>query len=210
LSEIEREIKFQLASARKSGFQPTHLDTHMGTLWATADYVNLFQRIALEEHIPVLIPGGHNTLLLQQLEASPLSGLRKLSPGGDKIKTAQALKSIGATLWNGGLAVVDDLYIMSYDWQLPSGILPTDENIRRFKTEKYKNLLADVKPGITVILIHCTDADESFTPISDSWITRRGDLLSMTDPELKTFIDEQNIILTSWRELQQRRENLKK
>jgi predicted glycoside hydrolase/deacetylase ChbG (UPF0249 family) len=209
VGEIEREIKFQIAHARKFGLHPTHLDTHMGTLWATTAYVNLFQRIGIEEHIPVLIPGGHNNLLQQQLEGGPLSGLRKLSADGDTTKTLQALRSIGDTLWNGGLAVVDDLYILSYDWQLPSGILTTDENIRRFKTEKYKTLLADVKPGITVILIHCTDADERFDRISDSWITRRGDLLSMTDPELKAFIQEQNIVLTSWRELQKRRDELK-
>jgi chitin disaccharide deacetylase len=206
ITELENEIKFQLSRARKSGFHPTHLDTHMGALWASPEYVNLYQRIGLEEHIPILLPAGHNTLLLQQLDGGPLAGLKKLAPDGDQIRMLQSLRSIGETLWNGGLAVVDDLYILSYDWQLPAGILPTDENIRKFKTERYKSLLRDLKPGITVILIHCADADESFSPISDSWITRRGDLLSMTDPDLKVFIGRQNIVLTTWRELQRRRE----
>jgi chitin disaccharide deacetylase len=206
--EIEKEIKAQISSARKSGFNPTHIDTHMGTLWASPEYVNLYKTIGIEEHIPILLPAGHNTLLLQQVETGPLAGLRKLSSESDNTKTLQSLRSIGKRLWNEGLAVVDDLYILSYDWQLPSGTLPTDENIRKFKTEQYKKLLTNVKPGITVILIHCSDANETFNTISDSWITRRGDLLSMTDPELQVFIRDQRIVLTTWRELQQRREKL--
>ncbi len=210
LNEIEEEIKIQLASARRSGLNPAHMDTHMGTLWASPEYVNLYKRMSIREHLPILLPGGHSTLLLQQLETGPLAGLRKLTPTGDNAKILQSLRSTGETLWNEGLAVVDDLYILSYDWQLPSGISPTDENIRKFKTEKYKRLLNDIKPGITVILIHCTDANETFNSISDSWMTRRGDLLAMTDPELKDYIHRQGIVLTTWRELQQRRENLQK
>jgi predicted glycoside hydrolase/deacetylase ChbG (UPF0249 family) len=206
--EIEKEIKAQLARARKSGFNPTHLDTHMGTLWASPEYVNVYKRISIEEHIPILLPAGHNTLLQQQVEAGPLAGLRKLSSEEDNTKMLQSLRSIGETLWNAGLPVIDDLYILSYDWQLPAGILPTDTNIRKFKTQQYKKLLNDVKPGITVVLIHCSDANETFNPISDSWITRRGDLLSMTDPTLKNFIRDQGIILTTWRALQQRRAKL--
>jgi chitin disaccharide deacetylase len=171
--------------------------------------VNLYMRMSIQEHIPILLPAGHGTLLLQQLEAGPLAGLRKLTMG-DNTKMLQSLRAMGETLWRKGLAVVDDLYILSYDWQLPHNISPTDENIRKFKTEKYKRLLNDIKPGITVILIHCTDANKTFNSISDSWITRRGDLLAMTDPALKDFINHQGIVLTTWRELQQRRENLQK
>jgi predicted glycoside hydrolase/deacetylase ChbG (UPF0249 family) len=205
-NEIEREIRTQLSVARKSGFNPTHMDTHMGTMWASPEYLNLYQQIAIEEHIPILIPAGHNTLLQQQLGAGPLSALKQLDGSGDPQKR---LRQIGDTLWNGGLAVVDDVYILSYDWQLPQNILHTDENIRNFKTEKYKKLLREIKPGITVILIHCADTDENFNRISDSGITRRGDLLSMTDLALKEFIHDEHIVLTTWRELQQRREKLK-
>jgi chitin disaccharide deacetylase len=208
LDEIETEIKAQLSRAKKSGFNPTHLDTHMGTLWASPQNVDLYIRIGIETHIPILLPAGHNTLLQQQLEAGPLASLRKLSREEGDIEMLESLKSIGEKLWNAGLAVVDDLYILSYDWQLAAGTLPSDENIRKFKTSQYKKLLARVKPGITVILIHCSDANETFNPISDSWITRRGDLLSMTDPELKDFIRDQGIVLTTWRTLQQRREQV--
>jgi hypothetical protein len=209
LSDIEMEIKAQIASAKKAGLRPSHLDTHMGSLWASTEYLQLYQRIGIEEHIPILLPAGHNTLAQQQLDEGPLSGLKTLDVSEDRIKVLNALQSMGEALWNSGLPVVDDLYILSYDWQLPTGTLYTDENIRTFKSEKYKSLLRKIKPGITVILIHCADANASFLPISDSWITRRGDFLAMTDSSLRDFIQDQKIVLTNWRELQLRREQLK-
>jgi predicted glycoside hydrolase/deacetylase ChbG (UPF0249 family) len=207
-SEIEQETKAQIFSAKKMGYVPTHLDTHMGTLWASHEYVELYIRIGLSEHIPILLPAGHNTLLTDQLRAGPLAGLKKVFLSDDQNVVLDSLRKVGERLWDGGLAVVDDLYILSYDWQLPEGTRITDENLRKFKTAKYKELLQSVKPGITVILVHCADADETFVPISDSWITRRADLLSLTDPDLKRFISDQNIMLTTWRELQQRRDAL--
>jgi len=39
-----------------------------------------------------------------------------------------------------------------------------------------------------MIIMHCTNTTEVFEHISDSGPTRRGDLLAMTDPELKRFI----------------------
>ena len=213
--EIESEIRAQLLKARKMGFNPTHLDTHMGTLWATPEYLERYIKVGIDEHIPILFSAGHNTLLRQSLQAGPLAGLNLLAKqaGNGEVDTSNVLNAItrkGELIWNAGLAVVDDLYILSYDWKLPSGIEPSVENIRKFKTEKYKALLQSVKPGITIILIHCTDVREEFKYISDSGVTRRGDLLSMTDPELNKFIQQQGFILTTWRELQQKRDHLHK
>jgi predicted glycoside hydrolase/deacetylase ChbG (UPF0249 family) len=211
-NEIESEIKAQLFKARKMGFHPTHLDTHMGTLWATPEFLDRYIKAGIEEHIPILFSAGHNTLMRHSLQAGPLAPLINLADKvNDKVDTSAVLKAIykkGEEIWNAGLAVVDDLYILSYDWKCPSDKTASDENLRKFKTEKYKELLQSVKPGITVILIHCTDAGEGFQHISNSGNTRKADLLAMTDPELKNFIQEQGFILTTWRELQERRDKL--
>lgn len=211
--EIEAEIKAQLLKARKMGFNPTHLDTHMGTLWATPGYLDRYIKVGVEEHIPILFSAGHNTLLRQSLNAGPLAPLTNLAEKvNGKADTATVLNAIhkkGEAIWNAGLAVVDDLYILSYDWEFPPGIKATDENLRKYKTQKYMELLQAVQPGITVILIHCTAAGKGFKKISNSGNTRKADLLSMTDPVLKTFIKEEGFIVTTWRELQARRDQLK-
>lgn len=212
-NEIEAEIKAQLFKARKMGFNPTHLDTHMGTLWATPEYLDRYIKVGVEEHIPILFSAGHNTLMRHSLRAGPLAPLINLAEkGNSEVDISAVLNAIhkkGEEIWNAGLAVADDLYILSYDWEFPPGKKVSDENLRKFKTEKYKELLQSIKPGITIILIHCTDAGEGFQHISDSGNTRKADLLAMTDPELKKFIREQGFILTTWRELQTKRDNLR-
>lgn len=208
--EVEAEIMAQLEKARNMGFNPTHLDTHMGTLWASPDYLERYIKVGVREHIPVLFAAGHLTIMQQTLQEGPLAGLRLLAKepasGGNTEILLDSLQKIGERIWQAGLPVVDDLHILSYDWAFPADVAPSDEQLRKFKTEKYKELLASLKPGITVILIHCTDAKEDFQQISDSGITRRADLLSMTDPALKKFMKEEAIISTNWRELQVRRD----
>ncbi|AYB29116.1 ChbG/HpnK family deacetylase [Chryseolinea soli] len=212
--EIEMEIRAQLSRARRMGFAPTHLDTHMGTLWSTPEYLERYSKIGIEEHIPILLPAGHNTLLLEQIHSGPLQGLKKLTAGDaqapDNSFFLKAIQKAGEKLWQGGLAVADDLYISSYDWEFPPGVEPTDENLRKFKRDKYKELLQSTKPGITVILLHCSDAKDTFKNISDSGHTRRADLLAMTDLGLKSFCEKEGFILTTWREMQQRRDEISK
>ncbi|MEQ8687649.1 MAG: polysaccharide deacetylase family protein [Imperialibacter sp.] len=212
-NEIETEIRAQLAKARTMGFSPTHLDTHMGTLWATPDYLDRYIKVGIEEHIPILFSAGNNTLMQQALAQGPLAGLNMLannrSGSYDTAEVLNAIRQKGKEIWDAGLVVVDDLYLLSYDWEFPSDLEASDENLRTFKTQKYKELLDSLAPGITVILIHCTDADKGFSAINDSGNTRRGDLLSMTDPELKRYVQQQGFILTTWRELQAKRDNIR-
>jgi hypothetical protein len=48
-----------------------------------------------------------------------------------------------------------------------------------------------------------------FASISDSGPIRHGDYLAMMNPELRKFIKDQGIIVTTMRELMQRRAALK-
>lgn len=208
--EIDIEIMAQIRKARKMGFNPTHLDTHMGTLWSSPDFLEKYVQTGIREHIPVLLPAGHLTWVEQCLAEGPLSGLKKLaSPDAPAAEVLDAIRNQGEKLWQAGLPVVDDIHILSYDWVFPSELKPTDVNLRNFKTEKFKTLLSSLKPGITVILIHCTEAGAHFKTISDSGHTRRADLLAMTDEKLKNFIKETGLITTTWKELQRRRNQTK-
>lgn len=193
--EVETEIRAQVDRARTMGFEPTHLDSHMGTLFATPAFTERYLKVGVEYKIPVMFPGGHNTLIAQEMKNSA--------------SDLQVARMTGKKLWDAGLPVLDDLYADTYGWKLPEGTAPTDDNLRRFKTKKYIELLQSVKPGITMIIMHCTQTSEIFQYISDSGPVRRGDLLAMTDPELKKYIKKEGIILTTWKEMKERRDKLK-
>ena len=59
--EAEREIRAQIEHALALGIHPTHLDTHMGSLFSTPALIAAYVKVAHEYHLPVLalrIPGA--------------------------------------------------------------------------------------------------------------------------------------------------------
>lgn len=57
--EAEAEIRAQVARAKALGIVPTHLDSHMGTLYQTKELFEAFLRVAREERIPARISRAH-------------------------------------------------------------------------------------------------------------------------------------------------------
>jgi predicted glycoside hydrolase/deacetylase ChbG (UPF0249 family) len=52
--EVEREIRAQIERALQSGIRPTHLDSHMGTLFARPELFAVFVKVAHEYGLPFL------------------------------------------------------------------------------------------------------------------------------------------------------------
>lgn len=190
--EVEAEIRAQIERARNMGFEPTHLDTHMGTLFATPEFTQRYVKVGIENKIPVMFPGGH---------AAMIGGV--FTP-----EVREQVRQTGVMIWNAGLPVLDDLHAVSYEWKYPEGDL-TDAQLQKFATGKYIETLKQVKPGLTMVIMHCTSPSNIFGFISDSYKTRKGDMLAMQDPELKKFLEKEGFILTTWREAKQRREKIK-
>lgn len=192
--EVETEIRAQVERALTMGFKPTHLDSHMGTLFASPAFLQRYIKVGMEYRIPVMFPAGHNTLIASQMRGT--------------VADLQMVRSVGHMLWNAGLPVLDDLHNESYEWKLPAGLKADAKTVQKEKTKYYINALQSLKPGITMVIMHCTNPTEVFSHISDSGITRQGDLLAMVDPVLRSYIQKEGIILTTWRELMQRRSRL--
>lgn len=193
--EVETEIRAQIERAKEMGFNPTHMDSHMGTLFAKPEFLEKYVTLAIEYHIPVMFPAGHAQLI------SKLNGFTEAQ--------MQGIRLLGKQLWNAGLPVLDDIYNESYGWEMPKGTKVTDAALQKFKTEKYKEAFKAMKPGITYLIMHCTAPSEIFKHISGSGTTRKGDMLAMIDPELKKFVKKEGIILITWRELSERRNRVK-
>lgn len=189
--EVEKEIKAQLERARAMGFEPTHLDTHMGTLLATPEFAQRYVKLGIENHIPVMVPGGHATLIKAQMNAPDAQ--------------IQQMRMIGKMLWNAGLPVLDDLHNESYGWPIPKEIAGDDQKLQAYKTAKYIEGIRSLKPGLTMMIMHCTATSEIFQHISDSGPVRRGDMLAMMDPALRKAIAGEKIIITTWHEMMEKR-----
>jgi predicted glycoside hydrolase/deacetylase ChbG (UPF0249 family) len=189
--EIEREMTAQLDRAHAMGFEPTHLDTHMGTVYATPEFLKRYMQLGIKNHIPVMLPGGADKLIQEETRLPDAQ--------------IQQFRALGKTLWDAGLPVLDDLHNFSYDWNVPDSVTRDDKKLARYRTAKYIDALTTLQPGVTMMIMHCSDAGEYFTHISDSGPLRRGDMLAMMDPAFKKALQDHGIILSTWRELMQRR-----
>lgn len=188
-AEVGQEIRAQLQRARDMGFEPTHFDSHMGTLFATPQFLEQYIRLGIENRIPVMLPAGHATLIAAQNNITP--------------QQMQQLRYMGQLLWNAGLPVIDDLHNSSYGWK------PGTNNHDAYKVRLYIDALRDLKPGLTMMIMHCTATTEVFAHISDSGPSRKADLAAMLDPGFKAALQREGIVLTTWRELMERRKKIK-
>ena len=165
--EVETEIRAQIDRARTMGFEPTHMDSHMGTLFSSRAFLERYVKVAIDTRIPVLFV--------------------------DRFPGAQDLAK---QLWDAKLPLLDHVHTDTYDWK-------TTE-----KGELYVQAIRELKPGITYFIMHCTRTSESFPSISSSGATRLGDLKAMLDPRVRKALEEEKIVMTTMRELMERRQKL--
>ena len=188
--EVEREIRAQIDRARSMGFEPTHLDSHMGTLFATPEFMGRYIKVGIETGIPIMFPGGHNYFISRQ------------NPG-----LMDQARAAGKQIWEAGLPVLDDLHNFSYEWRgQGKDKKRTRKGSVHNKTDEYIDAIRELQPGVTMMIMHCTRPSETFAHITDSGDTRLGDLEAMLDPAFQRALKEEGIILTTWRELKQRRD----
>jgi predicted glycoside hydrolase/deacetylase ChbG (UPF0249 family) len=188
--EVEKEVRAQIERALAFGFRPTHLDSHMGTMFE-GPFIERYVKMGIEYKMPIMLPAGHNSLANRQykLDATRMNMMR----------------GIGKMLWDAGLPVLDDLHNTSYDPHLPAGVPSTSDNLRKYKTAFYINAIKELKPGVTYMIMHCIKPTEVFKYISDSGPVREGDYLAMMNPEFKKALEKEGVIVTTMKELAARR-----
>ncbi|MEB0262177.1 MULTISPECIES: polysaccharide deacetylase family protein [unclassified Mucilaginibacter] len=208
--EVDKEIRAQYDRALAMGFKPTHLDSHMGTLFAKESFMEKYIQLGIEKQVPVMFPGGEDLFYRAEAKAATIAELKKQGKYtvGMDIPEPAALakaKQVGEMIWKNGLPVLDDLHNSSYDWNMPDIAHKTDKQIQQWYTDHYIESIGRLSPGLTMVIMHCTLPSATFKYISDTGQKRKGDLLAMTDPRLRAFLKQKGFILTTWREVMERR-----
>jgi len=170
--EVETELRAQIDRALAFGLKPTHLDTHMGTLYARKDFFEVYVKLGREYGIPIMaMRPTPEAVELAKKDGSPI--------------TAEMLAQVEAS----GLPVLD--------------YLVTGVSGKTFAERKkaYHDLLRNLKPGVTMLIVHLGLDNDELKGITNSWQQRHADFLSFTDPETEALIKELGIKLTTWREI---------
>jgi predicted glycoside hydrolase/deacetylase ChbG (UPF0249 family) len=158
--EVERELRAQIERALALGIRPTHVDSHMGALFATPALMATYVKVARAYRLPFLA--------LRNMPGAPLS--------------EQDI-------------VLDAVIIAD-----PS--VPRD----RWK-DFYVNAIASLKPGLTEIIVHLGHDDAELQavtvdhePYGSAW--RQRDLDAVTSAEVRKALQDNHVVLVTWRELQ--------
>ncbi|MSR32646.1 MAG: ChbG/HpnK family deacetylase [Gemmataceae bacterium] len=168
--EVALEIRAQLARARKLGMKPSHIDTHMGTLYARADYTRAYLKLAMDEGIPAMA-----------IEMTPavIAKFRKQGYPMDQ-QILDALKQYT-------LPKLDDFH------SVRPGTTYED------KRQKLLEQIRLLPPGLHEIIFHPSIESDGLKKITNSWNQRVWEDKLFTDPVVKEFIKANGIVMTDWK-----------
>ena len=180
--EVETEVRAQINKVLGMGFRPTHIDTHMGTLYGSIDYLKVFLKIAKEYNLPA--------------NAIDLSD-----------------PAIAENFRKEGYPITTEVVDLLNEYPLPKldnfSSVPNGKSYEE-KRENFFALVSSLKPGLTEIIFHPSVETDNLKTITNSWQQRVWEAELFSDPLVKKFFEDNGIILITWKEIMERKENAEK
>ena len=173
--EVATEIRAQLARARKLGMRPSHLDTHMGTLYARPEYTRTYLQLAMDEQIPAMT-----------IEMTP--------------RTIEKFRKQGVPVTDAGLKLLADYTLPKLDDFHAVAEGKTYEE----KRQKLFEQLRLFPPGLHEIIYHPSVETEGLKKITNAWQQRVWEDRLFADPAVQQFIKDNGIVVTDWKEVMAR------
>ena len=173
--EVETEIRAQIDKAIDFGVNPSHMDTHMGTLYGSLGFAQAYLKVAMEYNIPAMV-----------IEFTPPIVARFHAQG---YPITDELLSYASDY---ALPKLDDFHAA------PDGASYTD------KKEKFFELVRSLNPGITEIIFHPSIESDNLKSITNSWQQRVWEADMFSDPQVLQFFNDEKIMFTNWKDMMNR------
>lgn len=173
--EVGTEIRAQVARAKEMGLNPTHIDTHMGTLFARIEFTKEYLALAEELQIPAMV-----------IEMTPFTKAKFAKQGYPITDASMKL------LAEYKLPKLDDFH------GLVTG-KTYEEKRQNFYTQ-----IREFRPGLNEIIYHPSVPTEGLKRITGSWQQRAWEDQLFTDPEVQAFFKSDGLIITDWKEVMRR------
>ena len=174
--EVEKEIRAQIEKAISVGMKPSHIDTHMGTLYGSAEYVKAFLKVAEEYGIPA------NAIELSKPEV------------------VEHFRQAGYPITEEVIKIMADYSLPKLDFfsSVPKG------NTYEEKRESFFQLVKSLPNGLTEIIFHPSVGTENLKSITNSWQQRIWEAELFSDPVVKEFFEAEGIIFTDYKDIMNR------
>ncbi|MNO65214.1 hypothetical protein D3C76_559610 [compost metagenome] len=176
--EVRLEVESQIQNAIVHGIDPTHLDSHGGSimgLFTGRDFLEITFDLCEKYRLPFNLP----TRIVEQ----PFFNIDQLRRFQKRISSAKERN----------ILLIDDIISLPYCFN-PTA---TYSKMKRELTERLKNL----KPGITQLTIHPAKITEQLIALTTCYTERELEYLLLNDIEIKQVIINEQITLISWKDI---------
>jgi predicted glycoside hydrolase/deacetylase ChbG (UPF0249 family) len=170
--EAERELRAQVEAALAAGIDVTHLDTHMGTV-LHPKFLATYVSLALEYRLPVFLVRPDRALLEKR-------GLESLW----NLIEPQLLRVEEA-----GLPILDEI------------LFETLGHPEEAKEAYYRQLFADLKPGVTHFIIHPARRSDEMAAIAEDAALRARDYELFRDGSMRKYLSGLGVRPIGYREI---------
>jgi predicted glycoside hydrolase/deacetylase ChbG (UPF0249 family) len=177
---VQAELVAQIERAKAAGIQPTHADTHMGTV-AHAKFMQGYLQTALEFQLPLTMLRLNETgwqKVTQHFEGAALDQ--------DAISFIMQMANV---LEEMGVPLLDHIHDM-----------PLDSDPAQ-RLEDAKDAFNNLPPGITHFIIHASKDTPELRAITPDWRCRVADYETFQNDELRQHIEDIGVQVIGFRDL---------
>lgn len=173
---VAREIEAQFEAALRAGIEPTHIDSHMGTLYDKRffdSYVALAQR---------------NKLPLMSF--SEAASLRLREQGVGLYLDNDFLRPYWQAMEAAHIPLFDAMYMLPLDH-------PNDH------VGIFKQIVDHLEPGLTILIVHPAHDTPELRAITPGWASRVANYQACVSSELRSYIERAGVQLIGYRPLRE-------
>ena len=190
--DAKRELIAQIERLRSWGFEPSHVDNHMGSMYGIHngrfELLETVIEIAARYGLPFRFP-------MKFSSAQYGNGMF-----GIQIPVEQIGAAVGGFAQKAGqLGVAMPDYLVPGDWNGPQK--DSFENYREYICELYRTF----EPGVTETYIHPAVECDELKAITGNWQRRVWEYELFRDPKTRQHIDSLGIKLINYRDLKKMR-----
>lgn len=173
-AEIEIELRAQIEKAKKLGVRFTHLDTHMGTVYARPDYFEVYWKLGADYGVPVML-----------MKPSSLSG----EQGTEEIRRYITSR--------------EDRFAKESRFRLDS-LMPDPVRGTKTLEERraaYQKAIEALPPGVHQLIIHPAKLGEELKAMAGSAVARDMDYRIFVDPAMKAWFASKQVTLVGYQDV---------
>jgi predicted glycoside hydrolase/deacetylase ChbG (UPF0249 family) len=173
--QVRREAEAQIERARIAGLRPTHLHPHLGAILTRPDLLQMYLDLAQETWIPAVMV-EFTPALVERFRA------RGINISDEMVEAVAQYR----------LPKIDDIQN-----------LPPAQTYEE-KREGFFQVIRELSPGITEVFLNPADDTPGLRRMTDKWQDRAWEAQLLSDPAVREFLQQQDLVLTNWHEIMKR------